>query len=474
MNFSELNKEYRFEWDPNSCDDKYFDSIMKLMEKVDIEEFNQIGSSQCKEYLYKKDKFFSSSNKQILLGNFDDIYGCKFDKKYYFAEPIRPYSVFKDDVGVYNILNHSQQIIGSDIDSIFPFRVILSKTNLIPKHFTRSSTQKDEYYWDTYNDIQAISDKNLDLLDFREPYYQDISVKIVSRELCILHKLGFRFYVTNDRNDSIKPFILCSPYNLKTIDSFGLDYGYHNLIELTKNRKSFSKISKRSVKKRSKRFSKKKKKKKRGKLNFGSSRLITSNILKNLPKNFENRLKDRLFYLYETAYGQGKTWFTRDLIFENYLCGYIFSDTNINNVKDIDNIESFFMFQKTPVANKISLIGHDGSFKNKSNIMNIVQKLLNEPGWIGEASGKVWNIFKKSNINMIQNKNVLSLLNISRNEKISYDDPNGYIYAHEYYSDDDKFLYENIGTLFGTEGCLFSDSNSCNRSCEKSIFLSAL
>lgn len=246
-------EKYLYEFNPEDCDTIYFENLLQLMSKIkpELEDYKRMDREKVKKLKIKctykeikkckKDEFFFENKVQIILGRFYDTIGCFYDcKENYFAMAMNEYSLFKNDVFIRYILDKSYIFIKNmkkiELESIFPIRILLSKKYLITTHKLRDIMDLSEYYEQTQPErIMSINKENLKiLLEFdknskiKKKITEDIPINhIIGRELCILYKLNYYFYVVENEDKSIKPFILISKYNLDEIKEFyrksGLD-----------------------------------------------------------------------------------------------------------------------------------------------------------------------------------------------------------------------------------------------------------
>lgn len=190
----------------------------------------------------------------------------------------------------------------------------------------------------------------------------------------------------------------------------------------------------------------------------GTCRVISSGSVTDEQRNV-------MFDMYETSYkGAGQSlWFKSAEDLFKYPCAFV-----IHEVKD--HILCYIMFQKRKIANKISLLSHNGTTQGKRRVMELVSDLLKTKGWILEASGAVSWVLRKRETPIIESeRNINRLLNIDHDERIiinnkfNINDKTTQYYYHQYYKDG-IIQFENEETLFGVSGCKFNNDN-CTRYC---------
>ena len=109
---------------------------------------------------------------------------------------------------------------------------MLSKQHTIPSYAEKKMDKIEEYTYDTIKKTFAISPHNLKLIDelpekssLKRLITESYPINhIISRELCILYFMKIYFYIIENSDKSIKPFILISKYKLKNIKDFYKKY----------------------------------------------------------------------------------------------------------------------------------------------------------------------------------------------------------------------------------------------------------
>lgn len=181
----------------------------------------------------KIDEFFFENKKQIILGRFFDTIGCFYKcKGHYLSMAMEPYSLFKNDLFIRYIINKPHLYINNskkiELEDVFPVRILLSKFHNIPTHSTSQLINMEEYIYDTMRKQYGISEDNMNLINDlpKKSILKKIITtrspinNIISRELCILYYMKLKFYIVQNEDKSLKPFILISKYNLKDIKNF--------------------------------------------------------------------------------------------------------------------------------------------------------------------------------------------------------------------------------------------------------------
>lgn len=230
-----MNK-YKFNFSPNDCNKLYFDELFLLLNMVHPEKeiFKRIPKEEivklnikCSNNFNscKTDEFFFENKKQIILGRYNDTFGCFFScKGHYFISAIEPFSVFKNDVFIRYIIDKPELYINNskkiELEHVFPIRVLLNKNHNIPRYADRKIGSIKEYIFDTIKQIPSVSKDNLEII-MKLPNVsilkKIITENITSRELCMLYYMNLYFYVVEDVDKTLKPFILISKYKLKEI-----------------------------------------------------------------------------------------------------------------------------------------------------------------------------------------------------------------------------------------------------------------
>lgn len=246
----ELSKAYpTFNFTINDCllQKNYFKELLIMLDNINLssEEFirNDFQDKNIQEFINQcsytgicnciKDNFFSDTDsRQIMLGRSLDTIGCTYQcNKSYFTISIKNYSIFRNDLYIRYVNEYPHVFIKNDIyklDHIFPFRLLLSTTNIINRHVLKKINTPDEYYssYDNNNNvfIKGISSFNesivLSYSNFINKYVSDTSLlgAITGREICLLFYLNFFFYIVK-KNNKILPFILISKFNIDYIKS---------------------------------------------------------------------------------------------------------------------------------------------------------------------------------------------------------------------------------------------------------------
>lgn len=233
--------EYKFSFDPKDCNKVYMKELLLLMNLTDPlkENFKRVKKRdilnlniKCESDFNscKTDEFFFENKKQIILGRFFDTIGCFYKcKGHYFSMLMEPYSIFKNDIFIRYIIDKPELFINNskkiELEHIFPIRILLSKKNYIPSYSDVKMNSINEYIFDNIKEKIALSKKNLNIIKnlpdssilkniITEKFPKN---NIISRELCILYYMKLNFYIVENQDKTIKPFILVSKYNLSTI-----------------------------------------------------------------------------------------------------------------------------------------------------------------------------------------------------------------------------------------------------------------
>jgi hypothetical protein len=101
----------------------------------------------------------------------------------------------------------------------------MSNKHLIPTYAEKPLGNMDEYTFDTIKNMFALSPDNLKIINelpntsvLKKIITESFPINhIISRELCILYYMKLHFYVVINDDNSLKPFILVSKYNLPQI-----------------------------------------------------------------------------------------------------------------------------------------------------------------------------------------------------------------------------------------------------------------
>lgn len=232
---------YSFDFNPKNCNKIYFDELSLLLNNInpEKEKFERIKSKKIEKLNIKcendfnsckPDDFFFENKKQIILGRFFDTIGCFYKcKGNYFSMAMEPYSLFKNDVFIRYIIDKPELYINNskkvELEKVFPIRIVLSDKHNIPTYASTKIKNMKEYTFDDIKKRFAVSNENLKIIN----NLPDTSVlktiitekfpinHIISRELCILYYMKLHFYVVENEDKTVKPFILVSKYNLKQI-----------------------------------------------------------------------------------------------------------------------------------------------------------------------------------------------------------------------------------------------------------------
>lgn len=142
---------------------------------------------------------------------------------------MEPYSLFKNDVFIRCIIDKPKLYINNstkiELEDVFPVRIVLSAKHNIPTYSETKLEDVKEYIYDSMKNKFAISKENMKIV-YNLPdtsLLKNIITErfpinhIISRELCILYYMKLNFYVVQNKDNSLKPFILISKYNLKEI-----------------------------------------------------------------------------------------------------------------------------------------------------------------------------------------------------------------------------------------------------------------
>lgn len=235
---------YSFDFNPKDCNKIYFKELFLLLDKInpDKERFKRINESKISKLKIKcenpfnscdPDEFFFENKKQIILGRFFDTIGCFYKcKGHYFSMAMQPYSLFKNDVFIRYIIDKPELYINNskkiDLEHVFPIRIIMSDKHNIPTYAEKKMGDIKEYTFDTIKKQFALSDDNLKILNelpdtsvLKKIITESFPINhIISRELCILYYMKLYFYVVMDKDNTLKPFILVSKYNLEQVKGF--------------------------------------------------------------------------------------------------------------------------------------------------------------------------------------------------------------------------------------------------------------
>lgn len=180
-----------------------------------------------------------------------------------------------------------------------------------------------------------------------------------------------------------------------------------------------------------------------------------------------------LFTMYKTSYEQAdqEVWLSEPTQLRTYTC-------SVMSIEKGGKTVCALMYRNTWIANKISLICHDGTREGKDMMMEKISKLVQTPGWIIEASGGVsWVLRNTYRLSPIRNESIIRrVLNLNRkrnqdiqmNPKFRMEDKHQQVYTHIYYDYQGRVKYQNQESMFGIECLRFSqqgDLSSCSRRC---------
>lgn len=232
---------YSFDFNPKNCNKIYFKELFLLMKTISPEKeiFKRINKKQIEKLNIKcenefnsckPDEFFFDNKKQIILGRFFDTIGCFYKcKGHYFSMAMEPYSLFKNDVFIRYIIDKPELYINNskkiELEDVFPIRIVISDKHNIPTYAERKMNNIKEYTFDNIKNMFALSKDNLKIINtlpdtsvLKKIITEKFPINhIISRELCILYYMKLHFYIVENDNQTIKPFILISKYNLQQI-----------------------------------------------------------------------------------------------------------------------------------------------------------------------------------------------------------------------------------------------------------------
>jgi hypothetical protein len=233
--------KYSFDFNPKNCNKIYFKELFLLMNTINPEQefFKRINKKQitklnikCENEFNscKPDEFFFDNKKQIILGRFFDTIGCFYKcTGHYFSMAMDPYSLFKNDVFIRYIIDKPELYINNskkiELEDVFPIRIVMSDKHNIPTYAERKMDNIKEYTFDHIKNKFALSDDNLKIINelpdtsiLKKIITEKFPINhIISRELCILYYMKLHFYIVENDNKTLKPFILISKYNLQQI-----------------------------------------------------------------------------------------------------------------------------------------------------------------------------------------------------------------------------------------------------------------
>jgi hypothetical protein len=228
-----------FTWKKDSCDSKYFKSLINILDKVHIP--NDSGNYIRPRFTRKK-KFcnklkikdcllddFHSGNKylQIILGRWMITSNCFTTCKNYFAMAMNKWSFFKNDVFIHHMIHNNffyKKYNSLPLDPIFPIRIVLSNNFLIPEHRVKNTLNFIKEYGYDFFKGKAISDRIIKLIMDKHPELTQKITKtlplshVISRELCLLNEENLYFYKVKDTTYKLyKPYVLLSEKPLTEI-----------------------------------------------------------------------------------------------------------------------------------------------------------------------------------------------------------------------------------------------------------------
>lgn len=233
--------KYSFDFNPKDCNKIYFKELFLLMKTISPEKefFTRINKKQIEKLNIKcenefnsckTDEFFFDNKKQIILGRFFDTIGCFYKcKGHYFSMAMEPYSLFKNDVFIRYIIDKPELYINNskkiELEEVFPIRIVISDKHNIPTYAERKMDNIKEYTFDNIKNMFALSNDNLKIINtlpdtsvLKKIITEKFPINhIISRELCILYYMKLHFYIVENDNRTLKPFILVSKYNLQQI-----------------------------------------------------------------------------------------------------------------------------------------------------------------------------------------------------------------------------------------------------------------
>jgi hypothetical protein len=142
---------------------------------------------------------------------------------------MEPYSLFKNDVFIRYIIDKPELYINNskkiELEHVFPIRIVISDKHNIPTYAERKMDNIKEYTFDNIKNMFALSKDNLKIINtlpdtsvLKKIITEKFPINhIISRELCILYYMKLHFYIVENDNQTLKPFILISKYNLQQI-----------------------------------------------------------------------------------------------------------------------------------------------------------------------------------------------------------------------------------------------------------------
>jgi len=230
-----------FTWTADSCNTKYFDSLIAILNKVNIPKntgafirprFTR-KKGVCEKILIKDcalDDFHSGKDYlQLVLGRWLITSNCFTDCVNYFAMAMNKWSFFKNDTFIHHMIHNEffyKKYNKLPLDPIFPIRIVLSNKFLIPPHRMRKTTQFIKDYGYDFFKGKAISDKIVKLIESKHPELMKQITKtlplshVISRELCLLKQDHLYFYVVKKNDQKLyKPYVLISEKPLTFIQT---------------------------------------------------------------------------------------------------------------------------------------------------------------------------------------------------------------------------------------------------------------
>lgn len=212
------------------------------------------------------------------------------------------------------------------------------------------------------------------------------------------------------------------------------------------------------------------------------------NITKITVSELNTEEKNKIYDMYINTYTYGKQaiWFTQEKLFEKYPC-------LITVNKQYDKF--YIMYQLMNNYNKISLIAHNLLPDSITELFSMLYHLLNNAGYIMEASGAVsWklrklktnyfntkesiekaldiNIYNINSDKITINTDFLYATNThSNNAEINIQKKNmklNYHYSRTHIDSKTGNIYTNYETLFGNPDsiCSFEGKLDCSRDCK--------
>ncbi len=230
-----------FTWKKNSCDKKYFKSLVGMLDAVKFPsntgEYIRPRVTRKKKYCTKlelkdcKLDDFHSGDKymQIIIGRYMITSNCFTGCKNYFTMDMNKWSYFKNDAFIHHMLKNNffyKKYNSLPLDTVFPIRIVISNDLHIPLHRMKKVTNFVKQYGYEFFKGKAISDKMVNLIIDK---YPELTTKItkqsphshvVSRELCVLNQENLYFYIVKEHGHKIyKPYILLSEKPIHEINT---------------------------------------------------------------------------------------------------------------------------------------------------------------------------------------------------------------------------------------------------------------